>query len=80
MGMLLSKTYDFLTSLIYIFIIKLTLQFFFNHVIVPLLGSIMDVRNNEENMMLQTFLNSPLIWPKIRELVRKLSFPRHLIS
>lgn len=36
---------------------------------IPLHGSIMDVRNNDENVMLHTFLNCPIIWPKIRELL-----------
>ena len=53
---------------------------FLNNFIVPLLGSIMDVRNNEENMMLQTFLNSPLIWPKIRELVSELIHPFNIYA
>ena len=45
---------------------------------VPLLGSIMDVRNNEENVMLHTFLNCSIIWPKIRELVRPLKLENSL--
>ena len=55
------------------------LIFILSFYLVPLLGSIMDVRNNEENVMLQTFLNCPIIWPKIRELVRaKMYFVRCL--
>jgi len=40
----------------------------------------MDVRNNEENVMLQTFLNCPMIWPKIRELVSTLHFLRTCLA